>query len=73
MMVFAAGCGQMMMLAREAYAATGGHAAVRTTLHDGLKLTRLLRSHGHRSHCHDQCHTPRHRDPCHPLSLVHDP
>ena len=46
---FAAGCGQMMMVARDAYAATGGHGAVRTTLHDGLKLTRLLRTRGWRT------------------------
>jgi hypothetical protein len=46
---FAAGCGQMMMIERAAYAATGGHGAVRATLHDGLKLTRLLRARGWRT------------------------
>jgi glycosyltransferase involved in cell wall biosynthesis len=46
---FAAGCGQMMLFERGAYEAVGGHGAVRTTLHDGLKLSRLLRRHGHRT------------------------
>jgi hypothetical protein len=41
-----AGCGQLMMVRREAYIAAGGHAAIRTTLHDGLKLPRLFRSAG---------------------------
>ena len=38
-----AGCGQRMMVRGEAYRAAGGHAAIRNTLHDGLKLPRLLR------------------------------
>jgi hypothetical protein len=46
---FAAGCGQLMMLERGAYLASGGHGAVRGTLHDGLKLTRLVRGHGLRT------------------------
>lgn len=46
---FAAGCGQMMMFERRAYEQVGGHGAVRATLHDGLKLTRLLRARGHRT------------------------
>ncbi len=45
----AAGCGQMMLFERSAYQAVGGHGAVRSTLHDGLKLTRLLRVQGHRT------------------------
>ena len=45
----AAGCGQMMLFERRAYEAVGGHGAVRTTLHDGLKLTRRLRAEGHRT------------------------
>ncbi|MBP0462660.1 glycosyltransferase [Roseomonas sp. PWR1] len=46
---FAAGCGQMMMFERGAYEAVGGHGALRTTLHDGLKFARLLRARGHRT------------------------
>jgi hypothetical protein len=38
-----------MMLERGAYEATGGHGAVRGTLHDGLKLTRLVREKGFRT------------------------
>lgn len=45
----AAGCGQFMMVRREAYVAAGGHAAIRTTMHDGLRLPRLLRQHGRRT------------------------
>ncbi len=45
----AAGCGQLMMAERQAYAAAGGHAAVRSTLHDGLRLTRRLRAAGYRT------------------------
>ena len=41
-----AGCGQLMMVRAEAYRAAGGHAAIRSTLHDGLKLPRLLRRAG---------------------------
>jgi hypothetical protein len=44
-----AGCGQLMMVRRAAYAAAGGHAAIRTTLHDGLKLPRLFRRAGFRT------------------------
>ncbi|MDE3103886.1 MAG: glycosyltransferase [Acidobacteriota bacterium] len=44
---FAAGCGQFLMVRREAYFASGGHSGIRTTMHDGLLLPRLLRQHGH--------------------------
>ncbi|MFX7265344.1 hypothetical protein ABTI85_19930, partial [Acinetobacter baumannii] len=33
----------------EAYAATGGHGAIRTSLHDGVRLPRLLRERGYRT------------------------
>ena len=46
---FAAGCGQFIMVERDAYFAAGGHAAIRTTMHDGLLLPRLLRSAGYRT------------------------
>jgi hypothetical protein len=46
---FAAGCGQFMMVRREAYFAAGGHAAIRRTMHDGLLLPRLLRRAGFRT------------------------
>ena len=41
-----AGCGQVMMVRRAAYEASGGHTAIRETMHDGLLLPRLLRQHG---------------------------
>ena len=44
---FAAGCGQFLLVDREAYFAAGGHAAIRATMHDGLRLPRLLRAHGY--------------------------
>ena len=46
---FAAGCGQLMMARRDAYRTTGGHAAIRGSLHDGLKLPRLFRRAGFRT------------------------
>jgi hypothetical protein len=45
----AAGCGQMMMVRREAYDAAGGHGGIRTSLHDGIKLPRLFRAAGLRT------------------------
>ena len=46
---FAAGCGQFLMVTREAYEASGGHAEIRATMHDGLLLPRLLRQKGFRT------------------------
>ncbi len=42
----AAGCGQLFIVRADAYRSAGGHAMIRDTLHDGLKLPRLLRSAG---------------------------
>ncbi|WP_406694410.1 glycosyltransferase family A protein [Singulisphaera sp. Ch08] len=41
-----AGCGQLFMAGRSAYVAAGGHAAIRASLHDGLKLPRSFRTKG---------------------------
>jgi hypothetical protein len=46
---FAAGCGQVMLVRRSAYQAGGGHAAICTTMHDGILLPRLLRQRGFRT------------------------
>ncbi len=46
---FAAGCGQILMVRREAYFASGGHAAIRATMHDGLLLPRAFRAAGFRT------------------------
>jgi glycosyltransferase involved in cell wall biosynthesis len=43
---FAAACGQILAVGRDAYLQTGGHAAVAEQIHDGVALTRNLRSHG---------------------------
>ena len=40
---FGVGCGQFLMMRRDAYGATGGYASVRGTMHDGLVLARLFR------------------------------
>lgn len=46
---YAAGCGQFLLVRREAYFSSGGHAAIRSTMHDGLLLPRLFRQHGHKT------------------------
>ncbi|WP_263383276.1 glycosyltransferase [Granulicella arctica] len=46
---FSAGCGQFLMVTGEAYRASGGHAEIKATMHDGLMLPKLLRQHGYRT------------------------
>ncbi|HUA66429.1 MAG TPA: glycosyltransferase family 2 protein [Alphaproteobacteria bacterium] len=46
---FSAGCGQLMAVRRDAYALCGGHAQIRDSLHDGLKLPRVFRRAGFRT------------------------
>jgi glycosyltransferase involved in cell wall biosynthesis len=46
---FAVGCGQFILARRDAYRKTGGHAEIRTTMHDGLLLPQLFRRHGFRT------------------------
>jgi cellulose synthase/poly-beta-1,6-N-acetylglucosamine synthase-like glycosyltransferase len=43
------GCGQWFLTTREAYDATGGHSAVKASLHDGIKLPRAYRRAGFRT------------------------
>lgn len=43
----AAACGQLMLVERTAYEATGGHTAIRGVLHDALQLARRMRAAGH--------------------------
>ncbi|HYO83069.1 MAG TPA: glycosyltransferase family 2 protein [Bryobacteraceae bacterium] len=50
---FAAGCGQLIMVRREAYRTCGGHSGIRRTLHDGLTLPKLFRSTGFRTDLFD--------------------
>ena len=42
-----AACGQLMMAEREAYRAAGGHAAIRSLIHDGIQLARRFREAGY--------------------------
>ncbi len=42
-----AGCGQFLLVSREAYAAFGGHAAFKATMHDGIKMPRAARRAGY--------------------------
>ena len=42
----AAGCGQLFLTSREAYAQAGTHEAIRGSRHDGIKLPRAYRSAG---------------------------
>lgn len=44
-----AACGQLILIDRAAYEATGGHGAIRMSLHDGVRLPRLFRATGYRT------------------------
>ena len=50
---YASGCGQLMMVRRPEYEAAGGHSAIRTSLHDGIKLPAAFRKAGFRSDIFD--------------------
>ena len=41
---YATGCGQLMMVDRAAYESTGGHRAIRGSVHDGLTLPKAFRA-----------------------------
>jgi hypothetical protein len=43
---YAAGCGQLMIARQDAYRRVGGHAAIRASLHDGIKLPAAFRRAG---------------------------
>jgi Glycosyl transferase family 2 len=43
---FGAACGQLMLVEKNAYRASGGHAAIRSLIHDGIQLARLFRQNG---------------------------
>jgi glycosyltransferase involved in cell wall biosynthesis len=44
---FGVGCGQWFVTTREAYEAVGGHAAIKSSLHDGITLPRAYRKRGY--------------------------
>jgi hypothetical protein len=50
---YGAGCGQLFIARADAYRAVGGHAAIRDSLHDGLKLPRAFRRAGFRTDLFD--------------------
>jgi hypothetical protein len=50
---FAAGCGQLFIVRRDAYDRAGGHSAIRETFHDGIKLPRAFRAAGQRTDLFD--------------------
>jgi glycosyltransferase involved in cell wall biosynthesis len=50
---YGAGCGQLFVARADAYHAVGGHAAIRDSLHDGLKLPRAFRRAGYRTDLFD--------------------
>jgi hypothetical protein len=50
---FAAGCGQLFVADASAYRQCGGHARIRQSLHDGLKLPHVFRSAGLRTDLFD--------------------
>jgi hypothetical protein len=52
----AVGCGQFLMVGRDAYRKSGGHAEIRATMHDGLLLPQLFRRHGLRTDIADLTH-----------------
>ncbi len=43
---YAAGCGQLFLTRRDAYEKAGGHVAISSSLHDGLKLPHAYRAAG---------------------------
>lgn len=43
---FAAACGQVLAVRRDAYERTGGHSAIANRIHDAVALTRNFREHG---------------------------
>ena len=53
---FGAGCGQLLVADREAYQRAGGHAAIRASRHDGLKLPRAFRRAGFKTDLCDATH-----------------
>ncbi|MFN0011343.1 MAG: glycosyltransferase family 2 protein [Phycisphaerales bacterium] len=48
-----AGCGQFLLVRREAYLAAGGHASFKHSMHDGIMLPRALRRAGFKTDLFD--------------------
>jgi len=54
---FAAACGQILAIRRDAYEHTGGYSAVADRIHDAVALTRHLRAQGHSTDLFDATDT----------------
>jgi glycosyltransferase involved in cell wall biosynthesis len=50
---YASGCGQLFLTDRDSYQRSGGHDAIRSTRHDGLKLPQVFRQNGMLTDCID--------------------
>jgi glycosyltransferase involved in cell wall biosynthesis len=50
---YGAGCGQLFIARRTAYEQSGGHASIRASRHDGIKLPRLFRRMGFKTDLFD--------------------
>jgi glycosyltransferase involved in cell wall biosynthesis len=50
---YAAGCGQLFVARADAYRQVGGHARIRESLHDGIRLPRAFRESGFRTDLFD--------------------
>lgn len=53
MVAASAGCGQYMATRRSSWRAVGGHASIRESLHDGIRLPRAMRERGLRTDVFD--------------------
>lgn len=56
---FAAACGQILAVRRDAYEAAGGHSAVANRIHDAVALARSFRAHGQSTDLFDATDTFR--------------
>jgi len=50
---YAAGCGQLFVARKDSYERCGGHAAIRSTMHDGIKLPAAFRKAGFKTDLFD--------------------
>lgn len=48
-----AGCGQFLLVHRDAYAKSGGHSAFKSSMHDGVKMPRVIRAAGYHTDLFD--------------------
>jgi len=51
-----AGCGQFLLVRKDAYTKSNGHAAFKDSMHDGIKMPRQIRRAGHKTDIFDGTH-----------------